>query len=258
MPKFAANLTTMFTELEVHERFAAARGAGFTAVEFLAPYRWPSGEVRQWLSDASLSMILLNTQPGDSTRGEVGLAALPGRETEFRASFELSLSYADELGASMIHLLAGRTLDNMVASEDTFIDNVRWAADLAADKHINVLLEPLNTQDVPGYLHTRSDHTADLIDEIDRANVRMQFDFYHMQIMEGNLAAQISRHFDKIGHIQFSSVPGRYEPQYGEVNVSYLFEFLDEIGYAGWVGCEYSAKSSTLEGLGWGKPYGLG
>ncbi len=255
MPRFAANVTTMFREMEVPERFPAAAGAGFKAVEFLAPYAWRIDEVSAWLSANNLAMILLNTRPGDPVKGETGLAALKGREEDFREVFTEALDYATGLGAHLMHVMAGRDGGESELSEATFISNLKWAADQAREANVTLLLEPLNTQDVPGYLHTRSDHTAELIAAIERDNVRMQFDFYHMQVMEGNLAKGVDRHFDIIGHIQFSSVPGRHEPQYGEVNLPYLFDFLDEINYEGWVGCEYTAKGNTVAGLSWAEPY---
>lgn len=208
------------------------------------------------LLDAGLKLILLNISPGEE--GEVGTAAVLGREAFFRNSFQQALTYATGLGAPMIHVLAGKNAGQARTSEALFIDNIRWAADLALEHEINILLEPLNTQDVPGYLHSLSDQTAELIEQINRSNVKMQFDFYHLQIMEGNLAAGLTRHFDKLGHVQFSSVPGRYEPQFGEVNVHHLFQHLDEIGYTGWIGCEYWAKHRTVNGLSWGAAYGIG
>lgn len=258
MPRFAANLTTMYNELDVPARFSAAAEAGFTAVEFLRPYGWAIDEVAEWLSAASLEMILINIDPGNADQGEAGLASLPGREADFRASFEQALNYAAGLGAKMIHVLAGRKTESVTPSEDVFVNNIRWGAALAASNNVDLLLEPLNTQDVPGYLHTRSDHTAQLIESIGCENVKLQFDCYHMQIMEGNLVAGIRKHLDNIGHIQFSSVPGRHEPQYGEVNLPYVFDMLDELGYGGWIGCEYRAKTTTAEGLTWARPYGLG
>jgi hydroxypyruvate isomerase len=255
MPRFAANVTTMFHEMEIPERFAAARQCGFTAVEFLHPYEWQINEIRQWLDATGLSIILINTPTGE---GEVGLAALPGREDEFQAVFGQTLEYAVSLNVPMIHLLAGRSSERQTASEDRFIENTVWAADLAGASGITLLLEPLNTRDVPGYLHTHCDHTAQLIEQIDRSNVKMQFDFYHSQIMGGDLAASITRHLESIGHVQFSSVPGRHEPQYGEVNVDPLFDHLDNLGYDGWIGCEYIAKGDTREGLSWARAWGLG
>ena len=260
MPRFAANLTTMFTELPFTERFAAARKVGFPAVECQYPYAFPIAEVRQWLEQEGLEFVLLNTLPGDEEAGESGLAALPGRESDFREVFELALEYATGLGAGMIHLLAGVVPDgtSVEACETTFVANVGWAADLARERGVRILLEPLNTQDVPGYLHSRSGHTRRLIEAVNRDNVRMQFDFYHLQIMEGNLGQGLRTHLDVIGHIQFSSVPGRYEPQYGEVNMPFLFDLLDELGYDGWVGAEYGAKTTTPAGMSWGADDGLG
>ena len=256
MPRFAANLTTMFQELPFPDRFPAARDCGFTAVEILSPYRYDIREVTDWLSQSGLEAILINISPGEA--GETGTAALPGREAFFQSSFRSALDYATGMGASMIHVLAGRETNDTPLSEALFIDNLRWAADLAAPEGVTLLLEPLNTTDVPGYLHTRSEHTAELIQKIDRNNIKMQFDFYHRQIMEGNLAAGLHRHLDIIGHVQFSSLPGRNEPQYGEVNVHLLADYLDELGYEGWIGCEYTAKAGTIEGLSWGERYGLG
>ncbi len=256
MPRFAANLTTMFQELPFTDRFAAARACGFTAVEILSPYQHDISEIAGWLSQSGLEAILINISPGEA--GETGTAAVPGREAFFQASFQSALDYATGMGASMIHVLAGRETENAPLSEDMFVDNLRWAADLAAPRGVRLLLEPLNTQDVPGYLHTRSDHTAELIKKLDRDNIKMQFDFYHMQIMEGNLAAALRRHLDIVGHVQFSSLPGRNEPQYGEVNMHLLASYLDELGYEGWIGCEYAAKAGTIEGLSWGERYGLG
>lgn len=255
MPRFAANVSTMFQELAVADRFAAARDCGFKAVEFLHPYTWPIDEVQDWLRQSALELILINTPTGE---GEVGLAALPGREQDFHRLFEQTLGYAEGLGVPMIHVLAGRDSKNRQASSAKFVEQARWAADLAQQAGINLLLEPLNTRDVPGYLHTHCDETVRLINDIARSNVRLQFDFYHSQIMGGDLAASLSRHLDVIGHIQFSSVPGRHEPQYGEVNVHWLFNYLDELGYSGWVGCEYTPKAGTRAGLGWAQPWGIG
>lgn len=256
MPRFAANLTTMFQELPFADRFMAARGCGFTAVEILSPYQYGISEVSDWLVQSGLEALLINIPPGGA--GEVGTAAVPGRQAFFQSSFQSALNYATGMGASMIHVLAGRATDETPLSEGLFVDNLQWAADLAATKGIALLLEPLNTQDVPGYLHTRTDHTAELIHKVDRDNIKMQFDFYHMQIMEGNLASGLKRHLDIIGHVQFSSLPGRHEPQYGEVNVHLLADYLDELGYGGWIGCEYVAKGDTAEGLSWGERYNLG
>jgi hydroxypyruvate isomerase len=252
MPKFAANLTTMYQEFPIPDRFAAAAADGFTAVEFLKPYDFSIEEIQNWLQQSGLTLILINTPPavvGDNT---IGLSALPGREADFQQTFTQSLRYAQALGASNIHVLAGITTGySETAVEQTLLKNLDWASDLAAAANISLMLEPLNTQDVPGYAYTSSKEVVRLIRTLDKSNIKLQYDFYHMQIMEGNLAGHVAKYFEHIGHIQFSSVPGRHEPQYGEVNLPFLFRYLDNVGYAGWVGCEYSAKASTREGLDW-------
>ena len=259
MPRFAANLTTMFTELEPKDRFLAAYNAGFDAVEYLAPYGHDISELRSLLQDAQLSMILLNTGIGDGQKGERGLAALPGRESDFESLFEQALTYASALQVEMIHVMAGVVPENSNATicENTFIANLKKVAPIAAREKIKLLIEPLNTQDVPGYLHTNSGHAARIISAVNEPNVRMQFDFYHLQIMEGNLGKNLENHWDSIGHIQFSSVPGRHEPQHGEVNLPFLFAKLDDMGYTGWIGCEYGPKHGTQDGLGWAAAYGI-
>ena len=259
MPRFAANISMMFPDLPVAERMRAARDLGFTAVEFLSPYPDPAAEIRRWLDDAGLKMILLNTPPGDAAGGERGLAGIPGRQADFRAHFEQALDYALSLDVPMIHVLAGVVADHdRNDALSVLVENVRFAADRAAAHDIRILLEPLNSDDTPGYLLTRTDETRRCIEVIDRDNVRLQFDFYHRQIMEGNLARRLAENLDIIGHIQFSSVPGRHEPQHGEVNLPYLFELCDGLGYHGWIGCEYRPKTTAAEGLTWGEPYGLG
>lgn len=258
MPRFAANVSLMFTEHEPQDRFAAAKAAGFEAVEYLHPYADSVASVREWLDAAELELILINTQVGDGAKGERGLAAVPGREVDFRAHFDRALEYATGLGAGMIHVMAGVVTGDRQAAVDTFVSNLSSAAPDAAAHGITLLLEPLNTRDVPDYLHTFCHETADLIAAIDQPNVLMQYDFYHRQVMEGDLAARLKAHFDIVGHVQFSSVPGRHEPQFGEVNLAYLFDQLDELGYAGWVGCEYTPKDGTLDGLAWASRYGIG
>ncbi len=256
MPKFAANLTTMFQEMPFEARFAAASEAGFKAVEILAPYAWDIDALNALLANHDLKLLLINISPG--APGQTGTAALPGSQQDFQDSFSEALRYASATGAGMIHVLAGRSDASVRADTQVFVENLQWAATEAAGANIQLLLEPLNNRDVPGYLHSYLADTAALISEIDRDNVKLQFDFYHQQIMEGNLTDNIARYLGMIGHVQFSSVPGRHEPQYGEVNVGFLCEYLDDLGYTGWIGCEYVAKHGTSEGLSWGAPFGIG
>lgn len=259
MPRFAANLSTMFADLAVAERFDAARRFGFRAAEYLFPYADRAADLARWSRDAGLPVILVNTPLGDAAAGERGRAALPGREDDFRADFDRALEYAAALDAPMIHVMAGVVADgDRPAACRTLAANVRDAADAAAQEGIRLLLEPLNGQDTPGYLLTGTEQTRAIIDAVDRPNVRLQFDFYHRQIMEGNLGQRLAEHLGAIGHIQCSSVPGRFEPCYGEVNYPHLFAECDRLGYAGWIGAEYRPKTTVAAGIGWGRAYGLG
>jgi hydroxypyruvate isomerase len=258
MPRFAANLSLMFPERDVPDRFRAARDAGFTAVEFLRPYTYPIADVRRWLDDAGLELILINSPVGSA--GERGLAALPGREADFRAILDQALDYANGLGAGMLHVLCGVVPEgaDRAAYEATCVANLREAATVARDRGVRLLLEPLNARDVPGYLHSTTAQTRRIIEAAASDNLYLQYDFYHLQIMQGDLVEGLRRNLDIVGHIQFSSVPGRHEPQHGEVNLPYVFDAVDAMGYAGWVGCEYTPLGDTLEGLSWAKRYGLG
>lgn len=258
MPKFAANLTTMFPELEPKDRFAAAAKAGFEAIEFLRPYDFEKAEVKSWLDDNGLQFLLLNTLPGEGD-ADRGFGALPGREAEFRTVFDRALDYVSHLGGRFIHVTAGRVPDGVAveACEESFVENLKVVAPVAEAEGVTLLLEPLNTQDVPGYLHTRTDHTRRLIEAVAAPNVGLQYDYYHMQIMQGALAKNLEANLDIIRHVQFSSVPGRHEPQHGEVNLPFLFEHLDSVDYDGWVGCEYGPKGDSWEGLSWAVPYGF-
>ena len=259
MPRFAANVSTMFPEVPVDERFAAARAMGFHAVEYLFPYAEPVDEIKRRLDATGIRMILLNTPLGDAANGDRGLAALPARQAEFGQHFDQAMGYARTLDVPMIHVMAGIVPEaEREAAEPALVDNVRRAADIAANHGIRVLLEPLNHEDTPGYFLTLTAETRRLIQAIGRDNVLLQYDLYHRQIMEGNLARSIADNLDLIGHIQFSSVPGRHEPQHGEVNLPFLFDLCDRLGYDGWIGCEYRPLTTTAEGLGWGRPYGLG
>jgi hydroxypyruvate isomerase len=259
MPRFDANLSMMFPELEPAKRFQAARKAGFTACEYLRPYTHTVAEMKQWLADAQLQLVLINSPLG--TQGERGLGALPGRQADFREAIDQALEYATSLGAGMLHVLAGMVPDgaNRDEYEETFVANLKDVAPLAKAKGVALLLEPLNQQDNPGYLHSTSAQACRIIEATGSDNVFLQYDLYHLQIMQGNLVSNLKPLLPVVKHIQFSSVPGRHEPQYGEVNLPYVFDQIDAMGYAGWLGCEYNPKGDTLEGLAaWGKAYGLG
>ena len=238
----------MFTEVPLRNRFAIAAQSGFRAVEIQAPYEEPPVSLAERVKEAEVEVVLINTP--------VALAAVPGEEEAFHAGFERALEYANELSCRQIHCLAGRT--DRSDAHDTFVGNVRWAAQQSAAHDIDILLEPLNTTDNPGYFLTGSEQARQIIEAVDCENVRLQCDFYHLQIMEGHLSETLTRHFDVIGHIQISGVPGRHEPDVKqEINYPYLLQLIDELGYDGWVGCEYRPRCDTLEGLTWAQPYGI-
>ena len=237
----------MFQEAALPDRFALAADAGFRAVEVQAPYSEPASLLAERIEAAQLQAVLINTP--------VALAAVPGEQTAFRTGMARALDYASALGCEQIHCLAGRTDDP--AAEATFVENVRWAADQAAAQGVRILLEPLNTVDNPGYFLTGSGQARRIIDQVGRDNVRLQCDFYHLQIMEGHLAQTLSSQFDVIGHIQISGVPGRHEPDdRQEINYRFLLSMIDELGFDGWVGCEYRPRAGTLAGLEWARRYG--
>ena len=238
----------MFNEFELPERFALAAASGFRAVEIQAPYSETAERLAECIADADLQVALINMP--------VAVGAIPGEEQVFRDGLAKALSYAEALECGRIHCLAGRTDD--LEAETTFIDNVRWAADEAAARGVQLMLEPLNTVDNPGYFLTGSEQARGIIERVGRENVRLQYDIYHMQIMEGRLAETIAAHFDLIGHIQISGVPGRNEPDdQQEINYPYLLSKIDELGYDGRVGCEYRPRAGTLAGLSWARPYGI-
>jgi len=246
----------MFQEYDsLNERCQMAAACGFKAVEILNPYHHTSRALSDYLTTAGLQLILLNIQPG--LKGETGTAALPGRQNDFAAEMNSALEYANTIGVDMIHVLAGRATDSSDTSESCFVDNLKWAADKAAKSDITLNLEPLNTFDVPGYLHNRVEETAELIEKIGQPNVKIQFDLYHLQRMQGNLIDLFREYHGLISHVQISSVPGRHEPDYGEVNTHFVLNALEECGYAGWVGCEYWPKNGTLNGLKWAEAYGI-
>lgn len=256
MPRFAANLGYLFTERPQLERFGAAAAAGFTAVELLFPYDIAPSAVKAELAGNGLIQLGINTPRG--REGESGLAALPGREHEWEAAFARALDYVLAIGGRAVHCLAGCvTPEQRPAAEAVFIKNLSRAAEVAASAGIMLLIEPINPRDRPGYFLNRIEHAADIVGQVGSANLRIQFDFYHAQIVGGDLVRRLEAHLPLVGHMQIAAVPTRHEPDEGEVNYPEIFAALDRLGYAGFVGCEYRPRGRTEDGLGWAKPYGI-
>jgi hydroxypyruvate isomerase len=253
VPKFAANLTMLFNELPFLDRFAAAKTAGFSGVEFLFPYDFEKVVLREKLDRYGLSQVLHNLPAGNWAAGERGIAVLPDRISEFRAGVERAIDYAKALDCRQLNCLAGIAPDGADAKtlRRVFVDNLRFAADALARHNIRLLIEPINTRDIPGFFLSRTQQAQDIIAEVGSDNLFIQYDIYHMQVMEGDLALTIRKHLGRIAHIQLADNPGRNEPGTGEINFPYLFRYLDEIGYAGWIGCEYKPKTATEESLEW-------
>jgi 2-dehydrotetronate isomerase len=249
MPKFAANISMMFTEVDFPARFERAAKAGFKAVEFLFPYDHSPNEVAGWLKENGLEMALFNMPPGDWDAGDRGMAAIPGREAEFAAGIVKALDYAKATGVPHLHAMAGMTDDPKAMA--TFKANLAAAAETLAAEGVGLLIEPINTRDMPGYFLNHTDTGLDIITDIGHANLKLQFDIYHRQIMDGDVVKALERAMPSVGHIQIAGIPDRHEPSDGELNYDYVFEQLDALGYAGWVGCEYRPKGRTEVGLGW-------
>lgn len=253
MPRFAANLTMLFTEHPFLERFEAAHKAGFKAVEFLFPYAWPAADIKALLDQHQLQLVLHNLPAGDWDAGERGIACHPQRVQEFREGVARAIDYATRLGVKQLNCLIGKVPEDASPQQvdQTVVENLRFAADELKKHGIRLLIEPINTFDIPGfYLHGTAQALA-LIDEVGSDNLFVQYDIYHMQRMEGEIAATLSRQLSKIAHVQLADNPGRNEPGTGELNYRFLFKHLDAIGYSGWVGCEYKPAARTEEGLGW-------
>jgi hydroxypyruvate isomerase len=260
MPRFSANLGFLFQEVSFFDRFEAAARAGFRGVEHGFPYEAPPEDIADRLKACGLEQVLCNLPPGDPAQGERGVAALPGREEVFAACVERALKYAKVLSCPCLHAMAG-TPPARVSREDceaAFVRNLRWAADTLRPHGIRLLIEPLNTRDNPGYFLTTMAQARQLIERVGSDNLFAQMDLYHCQVMRGDLAEEIKAHLPLVGHIQIAGNPGRHEPDIGEINYPYLFDLLDDLGYADWVGCEYRPRVSTAAGLGWGRAYGLG
>lgn len=255
MPAFAANLTMMFTEWPFLDRFDAAADAGFRAVEYLFPYDHAPDAVAQRLERNGLTQALFNMPPGDWAVGERGLAALPGRFAEFRTGVAKALDYAGATGCRRLHMMSGLADRTDPAALDAYRRAVRHAGEALAERGIDLLLEPINGRDMPGYFLNDFGHAEKLIDEAGLPNVRLQFDVYHRQILHGDVTMALRRLMPLVGHVQIASVPSRNEPDGEELNWPFLFAELDRLGYGGFVGCEYRPRAATLDGLGWFAPY---
>ena len=254
MPKLAANVSMLFPQLDFLDRFAAARKAGFRYVEYQFPYEHDAGEVARRARDAGVQVVLHNLPPGDYARGERGIACLPGREREFREGVERAIDYARAVDCPRLNCLAGLApLDAEHLA--VLVDNVRFAARKLGAAGLSLTLEAINTRSVPGFFLSRSAQALDVLNAAGEGNAFLQYDFFHMQIMEGDLAQTVERLLPRIGHIQLADVPGRHEPGSGEINFDFLLRHLDTLGYSGWVGCEYNPRGDTLEGLSWAKRY---
>lgn len=253
MPRFAANLSMLFTEVPFIDRFERAARAGFTAVEFLFPYAHAPEELRAQIDAHQLQIVLHNLPAGDWDAGERGIAVDPARVVEFRAGVARAISYAKALGVPQLNCLAGKAPAGVDAASlrATFVENLRFAATELKAAGLRLLIEPINPFDIPGFYLTRTDQALDILDEVGADNTFVQYDIYHAQRTEGELAATLQKHLPRIGHVQLADNPGRNEPGTGEINYRYLFAHLDRLGYDGWVGCEYKPARTTEVGLPW-------
>ncbi|WP_457094017.1 hydroxypyruvate isomerase family protein [Microvirga sp. P5_D2] len=252
MPRFSANLGFLFADRPELERVSAAAAAGFKAVEMHWPYQVPAAEMRTALERSQVTMLGLNTSVGNTAAGDFGLGAVPGRESEFQQAVDQALSYGSEIGASTVHCMAGTVAaDDFEAAERTFVANLRTAADKAAQAGITLLLEPINHHDKPSYFLSRIEQAASIIGQVGRTNVKIMFDCYHTQIMQGDLTRRFEAHRELIGHVQIAAVPSRAEPDEGEIDYASLCHAVEQLGYGGWIGAEYKPRGRTEDGLGW-------
>ena len=259
MPRIAANLTMMFNEVPFLDRFAAAAKAGFTAVEFLFPYDYKAADLRARLDANKLQLVLHNLPAGDWAGGERGIACLPDRTQEFRDGVGRAIEYAKALGVGQLNCLAGKAPAgaDAAALRATFVANLRYAAAELKRAGLKLLIEPINTFDIPGFYLNRTAQAIEILDEVGADNAFVQYDIYHAQRMEGELANTMAKYLARIAHIQLADNPGRNEPGTGEINYRFLFGWLDKIGYQGWIGCEYKPAGTTEAGLGWRAAHGL-
>lgn len=253
MPKFCANLSMLFNEVDFLDRFEAAANAGFTGVEYLFPYDYDADELAGLLQKHGLTQVLHNLPAGDWGAGERGIAIFPDRIQDFHAGVRKAISYATKLGCTQVNCLAGVMPeggdDNIYHA--TFISNLRYAAEKLKEAGIKLLIEPINTRDIPGFYLTTTQQALDIIEEVASDNLFLQYDIYHMQIMEGDVARGMEENLGAIEHLQLADNPGRNEPGTGELNYPFLFQHIDKIGYDGWIGCEYKPATTTEAGLGW-------
>jgi hydroxypyruvate isomerase len=255
MPRFAANLSFMFQDLPFLDRFEASAKAGFKAVEFLFPYEFPKAEIAARLTVNGLTQALFNLPPGDWAKGERGLAALPGREADFEAAMTLALHYAEATGCRTVHAMPG--LRHHGADRKTYIANLRKGAKMAAGNGVTVIIEPINTRDIPGFFLNTTGEARAVIHEVGEANLGLQFDLYHRAIQEGDVTMAIREFGHLAKHYQIASPPDRGEPDDGEMNYRFLFQEIDKTGFKGWVGCEYKPRGDTVAGLKWAKACGV-
>jgi len=258
MPRFAANLTMMYTEHGFLERFGAAAQDGFTAVEYLFPYEFPAATLAAELKEHGLKQVLFNAPPGDWKAGERGIAALPGREQEFRDGFLLALEYGRALGCARIHAMAGLAPKGADRAQllGVYKTNLAWAAEQARAAGVDLLIEPIAQRNIPGFFLNRQEEAHAIAAEIGAPNLKILMDLFHCQVEEGDLAMRIRKYLadpkaTRVGHFQIAGVPERHEPDTGEVNFSYLFGIIDQLGFEGWIGCEYAPAAGTSAGLGW-------
>ena len=253
MPKFAANLTMLFGEMPFLDRFGAAKAAGFSGVEYLFPYDFEKAVLRENLQQYGLTQVLHNLPAGNWAAGERGIAILPDRVDEFRDGVRRAIDYAKALDCRQVNCLAGVAPAGADASElnEVLLKNLRFAADALSREGIRLLIEPINTLDIPGFFLNRTEQAAQIISDVESDNLFIQYDVYHMQVMEGDIARTVQKHLPRIAHVQLADNPGRNEPGTGEINYPFLFRHLDRIGYGGWVGCEYKPRTTTVDGLGW-------
>ena len=257
MPRFAANLSMMYQEHAFLDRFTAAAQDGFRGVEFLFPYAFSAQDIRARLDAAGLTQALFNLPPGDWDAGERGLASLPGREDEFKRALDQALTYAAVIGNKTLHVMAGliKPEQSRAKHRAVYVSNLAYAARTAASAGLTLVIEPINTRDIPGFFLNRQDEAHTICEEVGAVNLQVQFDLYHAQIVEGDLAMKMRKYIGRIGHMQIAGVPLRHEPSEGEVHYPYLYTLMDELNYQGWVGAEYRPKGNTSAGLGWFAPY---